>query len=272
MSTLLRKLLPAAAAAVMLIPSAAARADVSDVRIAVSDSDSGDEIAVLSPEDSFEMAEGQSVDLQLFEPSGRGRRNLAGTFGFGPSQRGLELVDSDPGSGSATVRLRPPYDRNNLHIGYKLAGSVRLEDEDLRLGRIMVRPVAAEQDQAQAPSAGRGTDFIVDELYRGILMRGADDDAKYNAGRNIRSQGYDAVVRLADSLARSDESQRGVYRNGTSNQERLAAMYEHLLGWSTDDVDESEWRSQLNRLGRGDVAGVVSTLVRSDEFRERFDM
>src|SRR4051812_42572518 len=104
MTKLTKPIAPLAAAAALLAlaaffaaqPLAAQTADtVRSVRIAVVDPSSGNDLAVLDPDQEITLIPGEEVLVQTFEPvAGKrsDRRPLAATFGFGPAPTALEVV------------------------------------------------------------------------------------------------------------------------------------------------------------------------------------
>jgi hypothetical protein len=276
-----RSFVPLLAAAMLLVSSVAfANHTVRQVRIAVLDPRTGAQLSVLAPDQELTMSPGQEVMLRLVDPyPGPGYRGpvaLPGTFGFGPVQSEIEVVQAWPSRGEAIVRLRPDAMNNRLHVGYKLDSRILVADEGLRLGRLLVRPrIVIERPLTDTPVPyGYGNssvvDQMVDELYRGILMREPDAGGAASARQAILSGGYGAVERLAAGLAQSRESRVDVYSNGVSNEDRLQSLYAHLLGQSPDDVSSYAWRSDLQRLDRGGIADVVLDLIRTSEFENRF--
>ena len=285
MTTLTKRLAPlAAAAAAVLFTFAtplAAQDTVSTVRIAVVHPTTGDELAVLTPEQEITLIPGEEVLLRAFEPiaSRRAdRRPLAATFGFGPAPTALQVVSSSPERGEAIVRLNEATEGQRLHVGYKLADRLTLATPGLQLGRILVRvaaPGATSVTGAQhSVWTDRGqfsqpADAVVAAFYRGILLRDPDPGAA-GARDDIARNGYDAVRRVAANIANSEESRVRLYGNGVTNARRLDALYGHLLGWNRAQVGLDRWDTDLRELERGNLAGVVDAIVRSQQFRDRF--
>ena len=272
--------LAVAAAAVAVAPPLAAQDTVRAVRIAVTDPESGDELAVLRPGEEITLIPGEEVTLQTFEPNPdrrHDRRALAATFGFGPTDTPLEIVDSSTERGEATVRLGDANAGERHHVGYKLGDRLELQDDSWQLGRILVR-VAAPGDtsvtgvrRSSRPTArlpGSPADAVVDALYNGILLREPDAGAA-GARSDIARNGYGAVRRIAANIANSPES-RGMWDRGVSSARRLEAIYDQLLGWDRNDVGRDRWQGDLAQVEDGNIAGVVDAIVRSQQFRDRF--
>lgn len=276
--TRLLKTLPllALASALFAAPSTAQDAGepVREVRIAILDPATGDELAALAPNDVLQIAPGEERLLRLFEPQGsRGqvRRYLPGTYGFGNERTPLELVREDRARGEVVVRFphgSPNADAERLHVGYRLGDRVRLADESLRLGRLRVDTVDQRAIDRLDPGAVRYAEEAVIELYRGILLRDPDPAAASYRQR-IERGGQRELQRIAIEIANSREARYDVPQRGSESQ-RLAALYEHLLGRRSSVVDRAQWNEYADRIARGDLAGVVREMVSSVDFEHHF--
>jgi hypothetical protein len=274
-------LLPITAALLLAAAPAAAQdpGPVKTVRIAVVDPSSGNELTVVSPGQEIVIAPGEELTLRVFEPNPdrrHDRRPLAATFGFGPTETPLQIVSTSPERGEVIVRLNPTGAGQRWHVGYKLADRIQLADPSLQLGRVLVRvagPGTASITGNQSYGTGfysRSADDIVAAIYRGILLRDPDSGAA-GARDDVARNGYDAVLRVAPGIANSEESRVRVYQDkGVSNSQRLEALYRELLGMRRSDVSREQWDSDLAQLERGNIAGVVDAIVRSQQFRTRF--
>ncbi len=293
MTKLTKPIAPLAAAAAVLLGSALLAAQplaaetpdtVRSVRIAIVDPSSGDDLAVLDPDQEITLIPGEEVLVKTFEPiatRNSDRRTVASTFGFGPSQREIEVVSSTPGRGEALIRLNDATPGQRLRIGYKLADHVPLANPSMRLGKILVRvasPGSRSVTGARSTTGIGGSGFghystpadaVINALYRGILLRDPDSGAAGARDELVRN-GYDAVRQVAGNIANSEESRYRLYDNGATNVRRLEALYSNLLGWSRADVGRDRWDSDLAELDRGNIAGVVDAIVRSQQFRSRF--
>ncbi|HXT19592.1 MAG TPA: hypothetical protein VN923_02470, partial [Thermoanaerobaculia bacterium] len=264
-------------------PASAAAADttVHGVSISVVDPRTGNELTVLGPDGEIALLPGEEVLLRLFTaPANRraDRRTLPASFGFGPTQTPLEIVSSSHDRGEALIRLNDAAAGQRLRVGYKLAEYLALADPSMRLGGIRVRVAGAgnasitgQQYSISTPGqyASR-PDAIVAALYRGILLREPDSGAA-GARDDIARNGYNAIGRIAANIAGSEESRYLVYQDrGVNNAQRLDALYRELLGWTQADVGPDRWDSDLRELERGNLAGVVDAIVRSEQFRSRF--
>ena len=251
------------------LPAAASHNSVQEVRIAVIDPRTNQELGVIAPDGSFELPQNEERLLRLFEPprpERQERRYLAAELGFGPVQTGLEFTRRSTTRGEAAVRVRPggtTMPSGRLHVGYRIDDGVQLANESLRLGRVFAEVVPTGN------SPGRADDLVA-ALYRGILLRDPDSTAATRRD-DIRRGGYAAALRQAREIAASRESEIEVYKRAC-NQQRLLALYKELLGRDSARIDQNLWRSQLEHLERGDVEEVVSDLVESREFRERWSL
>ena len=270
-------------AAVPATAQTTATADqVRNVQISVVDPDSGTELEVLNSNQEISLFPGEEVMLRVFEPNPTrrlDRRTLPASFGFGPTQTPVEIVRSSPERGEVVVRLNDTAAGQRWHVGYKLADRVALSDPAMQLGRILIRvagPGTTSITGAQTagiyplPASANFADAVTRALYRGILLREPDEGAA--GGRDdLARNGYEGVRRVATNIANSPESRVRLYEErGASTVQRLDAIYRELLGWSRSDVGRDRWESDLAEIERGNIAGVVDAIVRSQQFRSRF--
>ena len=106
-------------------------------------------------------------------------------------------------------------------------------------------------------------------LYQGILLRDPDPGAQ-GAIDSIRTGGYDALVKVAVGIAGSEESR--VRLGATPVEQRLASLYQILLGIDRSQADPQQWQADLNLMNQGRFADVVSGIVQSDRFRQRHNL
>ena len=264
------------AAVVTAVPAAGqmmpASGTVQQVAISVVDPATGREVDLIERGEDLQIRLGDEVRLQLVDPSAAQRaRNLPGTFELVRGNTGLELLRVDTGTGTALLRARAdrPGNSRRAEIGWRLRDNVRTAGENLRWGQLQVEVLegAAQDDVVWQAAADRA----INALYHGILLRAPDTGAVGYRDR-IAREGYSGAVRVAREIAASQESEVGVYEKGACNQARLLALYEHLLGVDGNRIDQRRWREQLQRLERGDVAGVVDELVQTREFASRFGL
>jgi len=263
-----------------LVPLAAAQGtkpNIGQVLIVVKDIDSKEEIGSVEPGGTLTLPSGSHVRLIMTAlPTGSARGPLYPETTFSDTSNGgvtitrsnaenstadLVLNRSKAASRSETIRYRiteswvPEHLRTgsfNIHIApasSALGGSVRGGLSDGVLGRSRA-------------------DELTRMLYQAILLRDPDSGAAGTV-ESIANGGYDALVRAAVGIANSEESRLRLYDQGTSNEQRLAALYRHLLGLSTSQITRSEYDANLRRLNDGRIAEVVSDLVNSSRFRER---
>jgi hypothetical protein len=252
------------------LPAAASHNTVQQIRIAVIDPRTNQELTVIAPDASFELPRGEERLLRLFEPprpERQERRYLAADFGFGPEQTALELTRRSPSRGEAGVRLRAgggvAMPSGRLHVGYHIDDDIDLADEGMRLGRVFAEVVSPGQSRPRV-------DELVAALYRGILLRDPDPAAASRRDDIARS-GYAGVVRQAREIAASRESEIEVYKRAC-NQQRLLALYKELLGRDSAQIDQRLWHSQLQHLEAGDIEEVVGELVETREFQTRWGL
>jgi hypothetical protein len=280
-----RSTLPLALLAASLLVAAAPLAaqtpdTVQSVRIAVVDPQTGDELAILAPGQEINLSPGEELMLRLFEPNPdrrHDRRPLSATFGFGPTETPLQIVRTSPERGEVVVRLAADTPvGQRWHVGYKLADRLVLGSGAQQLGRVLVKVtspgVASVTGRSYYPygqATTRPTGSVVDVLYRAILLRDPDPGAQGYVD-DVYRHGYDAVLRVAVDIANSQESRIKLHEQGVTNAQRLDALYGQLLGWSRSDVSREQWYRDLSELDRGNLAGVVDSMVRSEQFRSRF--
>jgi hypothetical protein len=191
-----------------------------------------------------------------------GGREVAGIRSSNPS-RGTAVLQTYGREGESVVRYSIADTIRGLSIPRALRSSaftVRVRDG---AGIVPVdgRPWTAETEAVRE---------LVAELYHGILLREPDPRGLADYGGRILEGGYPAAIAAAADIARSDESRFGVYRSGAGHDDRLAALYRHLLGLDPDDVDRDQWADDREALRAGDLERVVDEMARSEEFRRRF--
>jgi len=252
---------------------------IRDVRIAVVDPPSGQELAVVNPGDEITMAPGQTVTLRLFEPQAARKHDRAPlaveSFGFGGQATPLKITGEAKDRGEATVRLDPSATAGQkLHVGFKLADRIKLADPSAQLGKLVVRVVPSTLVQGQEyyvpgyRSYGTQIDALVDGLYRGILMREPDAAGSSGWRQSVSVGGFQAARNTAMQIAQSQESMAVAQK--ASPEQRLTALYQNLLGMTPENIDPAQWSAQLSNIQRGNIAAVVDQLVSSPAFRYRY--
>ena len=256
--------------------SARAQGPYHDVEIQVKDLGTGQVIDTVRPGGTITLSEGQRVRLIMtaIHP-GQGK---------GPYYPETQFTETEPGRGwvrvtrtsaensSATVEIVRPGSSNRNRtetLRYEITESIGIP-ANLRQGSITIRVEPVSTSSGAAPYTSGGTaQSLTNLLYRAILLRDMDPSGQPYVDR-IASGGYPELVKIADEIARSEESRFQVYtRNGSLTQEqRLLALYQNLLGMSQRQVDQDQWSYDLRRLGEGKIADVVRDMVRSDRFQD----
>lgn len=255
--------------------SARAQGPFHDVHIVVKDLASGQEIGSVRPGGSITLTEGQKVRLILTAVHpGQGK---------GPYYPETVFTETEPGRGwvrvtrtsqensSATVEIIRPggNNRNTTEtLNYRITETAGIPN-DLRQGSILIRvePLSAVGTVPPVTSGSSHTaQDLTNLLYRAILMRDMDPSGQPYVDRIARG-GYPELVKIADEMARSEESRIRVNERA-SQEQRLLALYQHLLGLNSNQVDQNQWRTDLSRLSAGRIAEVVADMIRSERFQD----
>ncbi len=283
-------------------PDAAAQS-IGEVRIYAKDLTTGADHAWVNPGGTLVLPPRVEVRLRLEAvprsggpryPSGRfedatmhaaaqdaRRRGITGFPTGDDGHRFAGIEDANPEMGSAVLQT---YGREGVSaIRYTILDDGLTMPSTLRTGTFFVRvdadarlttalpetapPITAEPGPV-APDAARE---LVTEIYHGILMREPEAQGLDDWSDRIAGRGYPEAISVAMEIAASEESRVRIYQDGTTYEERLAALYEHLLGIEPRTVDPDRWRTDLERLRDGEIDQVVGEMVRSAEFRQRFD-
>jgi len=269
--------LAAALAATLAAPLSAQT--IRDVRVAVVDPGSGQELAVVNPGDEITMAPGQTITLRLFEPQAARKHDRAPlaveSFGFGGQVTPLKITGEAKDRDEATVLLDPSATAGQkLHVGFKLADRIKLADPGAQLGKVVVRVVPSTVVQSQEyyvpgyRSYGTQIDALVDGLYRGILMREPDPAGSSGWRQSVAVGGFQAARNTAMQIAQSQESIAVAQK--ASPEQRLTALYQNLLGMAPENIDPAQWSAELSDIQRGNIAGVVDRMLNSPAFRYRY--
>jgi len=256
--------------------SARAQGPFHDVQIMVKDLSTGQEIGVVRPGGSITLTEGQKVRLILTAVHpGQGK---------GPYYPEAVFTETEPGRGwvrvtrtsqensSATVEIiRPGNNNRNTTetLNYRIVETAGIPN-DLRQGSILIRvePLAAAGSAAPVISGSHTAQELTNMLYRAILMRDFDASGQPYVDR-IASGGYPELLKVADEIARSEESRVRVYeRTGANQEQRLLALYQNLLGLSSNQVDQNQWNADVRRLSQGQITNVVADIIRSERFQD----
>jgi hypothetical protein len=237
-----------------------------------------EDLGYVNPGQVLNLPPGARVRLRMQAVYGgnRSERYPSTRFTEGKGSDAVYIAGGDQEVGNARLEVATrPRNREEV-IRYQILDRDLNIPRDLMNGSITVRVDgnAANPGYPGTPNQplpdGQDAD-LVRALYRGILMRDPDASGASNALDKLRREGRSAVAEIARGMAESQESRYGVYdRTGVSQQQRLNAIYENLLGLAADDVDRDQYNSDFERLSRGNVVAVVDGIVRSERFRERF--
>lgn len=290
--TVLPSLLALVLAAAAAPGAGAAGLEVVEVRIYAVDLESHDNLASVGPGGVLTLPPEVEVRLRMAAvPRGRGERFPGATFEVGEGEV-VRSKTTDQG-GSVVLKARPPRPGREV-AGIEQrnpeAGGAVLKTWD-REGESTVRYAILADDELSIPERLRTGAFtlrvergvqlgpvpepdaaheLVAALYRGILDREAEQEGREAAVERIEGRGYPEAIAVAMEIARSDESRVAVYQRGTTYEQRLGALYRHLLGLDPGEVDAATWRADLERLRAGRIDDVVGAMVRSETFRVRF--
>lgn len=259
--------------------SARAQGPFHEVRIVVKDLSTGEEIGSVRPGGSVTLTEGQKVRLILTAVHpGQGKGDYYPETVFTETEPGrgwVRVTRTSQENSSATVEIvRPGNNNRNMTeaLNYRITENVGIPN-DMRQGSILIRvePLAAS-NTPPVTSTGNSAQGLASMLYRAILMRDMDPSGQPYVDRIARG-GYPELLKVADEMARSEESRVRVYEQTHATQEqRLSALYQNLLGLSSSQVDQNQWNNDLRRLGQGNIAAVVADMIRSQRFQDYHDL
>lgn len=270
-----RTFVPALLAAALLCPLAVRQADaqsakprppIAGVQVIVRDLATQQDLGTVPPGGSIAVAAGSRVRLIMTAiPTGNRAPLYPATTYSDQSQGGVRITRSRSENSTADLDVGQAKGRRSQGIGYQIQ-----EDwvpANLRNGTIYLQVApAAEPPVTASPLTGSArAQEITRMLYQAILLREPDPGAQGTVD-SIDRGGYDAVVQAAVGIANSDESRNRVR---ASNEDRLSALYQNLLGMSPDQVDRSQYDGDLRRLSSGRIGDVVSGMVQSPRFQER---
>jgi hypothetical protein len=259
--------------------SARAQGPFHDVQIVVKDLSTDQEIGVVRPGGSITLAEGQKVRLIMTA--------LHPGQGKGPYYPETVFTETEPGRGwvrvtrtsqenaNATVEIVRPNNgnRNTTEtLNYRIVETAGIPN-DLRQGSILIRvDPLADVGSAPVTSDSHTAQGLTNMLYRAILLRDMDPTGQPYVDRIARG-GYPELIKVAEEMARSEESRVQVYeRTGVSREQRLLTLYQTLLGLNSSQVDQTQWRTDLSRISAGRIAEIVADMVRSERFQDYHDL
>jgi hypothetical protein len=278
-----RTFLPAALVAALLCPllgqtveaqSTKPKPPIRAVEVVVRDIATKEDIGTVQPDGSISIPAGSRVRLIMTAiPTGNRQPLYPATTYSDLSQGGVQITRSNAENSTADLAVGTAKGNRTQAIGFQIQ-----EDwvpADLRSGTIHLRIVPSTSSVVGSDLGGGYTygsgsraEQVTRMLYRGILMRDPDPGAQGTIDA-ISTGGYDAVVRSAVGIANSPESRNRIPGQGVSSEDRLAALYQNLLGMSPDRVDRAQYDNDLRRITSGRIADVVSDMVQSDRFRSR---
>lgn len=253
--------------------------NIGSVEIIVKDISTKQDIAIVEPGGTVELPAGSHVRLIMSAlPTGSAR---------GPMYPATTFTDAAQAKGGVTItRSNSENSTADLMLSNVKSGSrtetIRYQISDtwvpanLRTGSFSVRVVPAADTVTGTTGTGTTTGTSTDMaaraeeltrlLYQGILLRDLDSGAQ-GAVDAIRTGGYEALVRVATGIAGSEESR--VRLAATPPEQRLASLYQILLGINREQADPQQWQADLNLMNKGYTVEVVSRIVQSDRFRQR---
>ncbi len=251
--------------------------NIGQVMIEVKDLASKEIIATVEPGGTLTLPSGSHVRLIMTAiPAGAGRRTLYPATTFSDtSNGGVTITRSNAENSTADLVL------NRGKAAPGRTETIRYQIQEtwvpagLRTGsfRIHIAPASSLQGNVDSGiSLGNSNaEQLTRMLYQAILLRDLDTGAAGTID-SIASGGYDALVQAAVGIANSEESRIRLYEQGTTNEQRLAALYRHLLGVSTSQIDRGQYNSDLQQINAGRIANVVAEIVSSDRFRDRIGL
>jgi hypothetical protein len=280
-----RTFLPAALVAALLCPlavqtveaqSSKPKPPIRAVEVVVRDIATKEDIGTVQPGGTISIPAGSRVRLIMTAiPTGNRQPLYPATTYSDQSQGGVQITRSNAENSTADLAVGTAKGNRTQAIGFQIQ-----EDwvpANLRSGTIHLRitpgdSVAGESLGGRSSyTGGSRAEQVTQMLYRGILMRDPDPGAQGTIDA-IANGGYDAAVRAAVGIANSSESRNRIPGQGVSSEDRLAALYQNLLGMSPDRVDRSQYENDLRRITAGRIADVVSDMVQSERFRSRANL
>lgn len=266
--------------AVFAQKSARAQGPYHSVEIQVKDLSTDQVIGTIQPGGTFTLTEGQRVRLIMtaIHP-GRGKGVYYPETQFSETEPGrgwVRVTRTSAENSSATLETARPSSSNRNRtetLRYQITENIGIPN-NLRQGTVTihVEPVSAAGGSAPFTTPSGSARSLANLLYRAILLRDIDLTGQPYVDR-IVSGGYAELIKIADEIARSEESRVQVYqRTNASNEQRLLALYQNLLNLNSSQVDREQWTYDLRRLSEGKIADVVRDMVRSDRFQDVHDV
>lgn len=261
--------------AVFAQKSARAQGPFQEVRIVVKDLSTGEEIGSVRPGGSITLTEGQKVRLIMTaEHPGQGKGTYYPETVFTETEPGrgwVRVTRTSQENSSATVEIVRKNSIRNMTeaLNYRITEAIGIPN-DMRQGSILIRvePLAASNTPPVTSTTGNSAQELTNMLYRGILLRDMDPSGQPYVDRIARG-GYPELIKVADEMARSEESRVRVYeQTGVSREQRLLTLYQTLLGLSQSQIDQNQWRTDLSRIAAGRIDQIVADMIRSERFQD----
>ncbi|HTG31839.1 MAG TPA: hypothetical protein VLB76_02825 [Thermoanaerobaculia bacterium] len=262
------------------------RNDVAGIQILVRAIDDKTDGTRINPGGTVSVAEGARVRVNVEAALNGSRTPMYPVTEFTDLDRGgVRITRGNAANAAVDLEVISKRNPNRIQrIGYRITDN--RVPANLRTGTFNIQVVAPntigsnDQNGSGYGRPGRpgngdwGNDRARDltrVLYQGILMREPDPSSSGTLN-TIRNGGYNAVIAEAVNIANSRESRYEIPGRRVSAEDRLAAMYQSLLGLSPQQADPGTWRSDLRLLSDGQIARVVEGLVRSDRFRSHYGL
>ena len=273
-----RLFVPAVLAAALLCPLAIEQAEaqstkprppIAGVQVVVRDLATQQDLGTVPPGGTISVPAGSHVRLIMTAiPTGNRAPLYPATTYSDQSQGGVRITRSRSENSTADLEVGDTRSHRSQGISYQIQ-----EDwvpTNLRHGAISLQvvPAAAAPEVGAALVGSARARELTRMLYQAILLREPDPGAQGTVD-SIDRGGYEAIVQAAVAIANSDESRNRIPGQGVSNEDRLSALYQNLLGLSPDQVDRQQYDSDLRRVSSGRIADVVSRIVQSPSFQSR---
>lgn len=232
---------------------------------------------VIAPGEGFRIKPGQRLVIRAVANARTNERTFPAVRYFVVNGNDISLDDARPNMGTVAVDARASSRGQNAVIGYEILGHTAV-DGVAREGQIEVQidgpranaPAAAAPAYDESRDLSEGTaNTLLRDLYRGILMREPDPAASPWRDK-IEVGGYNGLVEVARAIAASEESRVSVYERGIGNEQRLAALYLHLLGRQQSQVARIDWDRGLQLLAARQYPELVTELIGQSGFFTRY--
>jgi len=261
------------------------RNDVAGIQILVRAIDDKSDGTRIDPGGTVSVAEGARVRVNVEAVLNGSRVPMYPVTEFTDLDRGgVRITRGNAANAAVDLEVISKRNPNRIQrIGYRITDN--RVPANMRTGSFNIQVVApntiGSNDQQGRPGYGgnnggngwsndRARD-LTRALYQGILMREPDPSAGGTTDA-IRNGGYNALINEAVNIANSKESRFEIPSRRVPYEQRLEAMYQSLLGLSSQQADPGTWRSDLRMLSEGQIARVVEGIVRSDRFRSRYGL